>query len=111
MDDPRVPNPTGEDARTFEVFERRCPTHRLVLVASVAPLKKGTTREVLTCPDGHEVETWIVADRAGVVLAFATFERVTLIAPFDPPSDFRGDGWTSSPSGRSTHSPRDPWNR
>lgn len=93
-----------------ERFERSCPTHRLALVASVAPLTSLTTREVLTCPSGHEVERWIVVDlAAGDVLAEATFERVTLIAPFDPPSDFRG--WTSSPSRRAfpaTHERRDP---
>lgn len=70
--------------------ERRCPVHRFALVASIAAGRGNHVREVLTCPAGHATERWIVVDlAAGVVLAGATFERITLLAPFDPIGDFR----------------------
>ena len=70
--------------------ERVCAVHRLPLVASIEPGRGNHVREVLTCPAGHDTDRWLVVDLArGVVLAAATFERITLLAPFDPAGDFR----------------------
>lgn len=73
-------------------FVRICVEHRRALAASIiTAAHPHHTRETLVCPVGdHETERWLVVDAArGTVLAGATFERIFLLAPFDPPGDFR----------------------